>query len=71
MANMYSTFNEALHREILDPLEAANNPEDRMTVWQIWDIDEIAYQVIDTDGTNYRCAVDPKEFWDIVEDNEI
>ena len=57
----YSTRNEAIHRLIVEPIEAGEVRVDE------FDLDGIADATIDSDARGYYCAVEPDEFWQIVE----
>lgn len=61
----YSTKDEAIEREIIDPIENGDATRDE------YDIDAIADQVIDSDEDNNYFVRDDVDFWGIVADNQI
>lgn len=66
--NIYTTRDEAIQREILDPIEASGIVADAHAEF---DVEMIADLVLEYDSINGRegfiCKVDPYEFWAIVE----
>ena len=59
----YTTRDEAIAREIIDPIEAGNATAAE------FDIDAIADQVLGSYENGYACQVEHDEFWQIVADN--
>lgn len=56
----YGTRTEAIHRLIVEPIEAGEaRPDD-------YDLEGIAAVTIALDGRGYFCAVEPEEFWTVV-----
>ena len=56
----YTTRNEAIEREIIEPIEAGEATRDE------YDIDAIAGAVLGTYAEGYALTVDADEFWEIV-----
>lgn len=63
----YSTRNEAIRIEIVEPIEATGVVLD---AYAAYDIEAIAGEVIGTYSEGYRRVVDLDEFWKIVERHE-
>lgn len=61
----YSTKDQAIENEIIDPIEAGDATRDE------YDIDAIADQVIDSDDRNRYYAREDVDFWEIVAANQI
>ena len=59
----YTTRDEAIAREIIEPIEAGNATAAE------FDIDAIADQVLGSHEDGYACQVEHDEFWQIVADN--
>ena len=59
----YTRRDDAITREIIEPIEAGQATADE------FDIDAIADQVLGSHEDGYACQVDSDEFWQIVADN--
>lgn len=59
----YSTRDEAIQAEIINPIEAGEATADE------FDIETIANKVLGGYDQGYALIVDPAEFWEIVEAN--
>ena len=59
----YTTRDEAIAREIIEPIEAGQATADE------FDIDAIADQVLGSHENGHACQVEHDEFWQIVADN--
>lgn len=66
MTSRYTTYNDALHHEVIVPL--GEHVDD-------FDVNAIGEEVIGTEGTGvdycFVCTVDETEFWKIVERHAI
>ena len=67
MARTYSTRNEAVTREIVEPIEAG----DVQDAYAEFDIDAIQERVLGDYEDGFACKVTTEEFWEIVEENII
>lgn len=65
MARTYTTRDEAIYREIVEPIEAGAANRDE------YDIDAIADRVLGDYEEGFALKVDTDEFWEIVAENEI
>ena len=65
MARTYSTRDEAITREIVEPIEAG----DVQDAYTAYDIDTIADKVLCGQEDGYMLKVEEPEFWRIVEEN--
>lgn len=65
MARTYTTRDEAIYREIVEPIEAGEANRDE------YDIDAIADRVLGDYEEGFALKVDTDEFWEIVAENEI
>ena len=63
----YTTRDEAIQREIIDPIEASGEVTD---AYKAFDVYAIAGEVLAYDYDGYWVDVDPDEFWRIVEKHE-
>ena len=59
----YTSRDEAITREIIEPIEAGQATADE------FDIDAIADQALGSHEDGYACQVEHDEFWQIVADN--
>lgn len=60
----YSTRNEAIYREIVEPLE--NGELDGETAYDDFDVDAIAEEILGSYEQGYACQVTTDEFWAVV-----
>lgn len=65
MNRKYSTRDEAIFREIIEPIEHGDVDDARAE----FDIAEIAEKVLGDFDEGYACKVTVDEFWKIVEEN--
>lgn len=65
MARTYSTLDEAIYREIVEPIEAS----DVQDAYAAYNIDAIADKVLCGYEDGYMLKVEEPEFWRIVEEN--
>lgn len=63
MTNTYTTRNEAIQREIIDPIEAGEATAEEH------DIDAIADAVLGDYDQGFACLTDVETFWRLVEEN--
>lgn len=63
MRKLFTTRDEAIQREIVDPIEASGEVADARATY---DIEAIADEVLDDHEAGYQCTVDADEFWRIV-----
>jgi len=61
---IYTTRDEAIQHEIIDPIEASGEVADARTAY---DVDAIADEVLGDHAAGYAPKVDADEFWRIVE----
>ena len=64
----YTTRDEAIEREIIDPIEASGEVTDARAEF---DIDAIADEVLGDYSEGYACRVDDDRFWAAVEAHAI
>ena len=64
MNGTYTTRDEAIEREIIDPIEASG-----IASRDEYDIDAIAAEVLGDYDAGFASQVDADEFWDIVARN--
>lgn len=60
---IYSNRNEAITREIVEPIQNG----DVTDAYEAYDVDAIADRVIGDYEDGFSCTVDESEFWAIVE----
>lgn len=64
--NTYTTLNDAVQAEIVDPIEATGEVKDARAEY---DIEKIAERVLGDHAEGYACLVEADEFWQIVAAN--
>ena len=62
----FQTRDDAIRREIVEPIEATGVVED---AWAEFDVEAIADLTLEARADGYRSKVDPDEFWEIVMKN--
>ena len=65
MNRKYSTLDEAIFREIIEPIEHGDVDDARAE----FDIDAISEKVLGDFDEGFACKVTVDEFWKIVEEN--
>lgn len=60
----YTTRDEAIAREIVEPIEASGEVSD---AYAEYDVEGIARAALDSNACGWVCVVDSDEFWGLVE----